>query len=80
MDASGFGLRFTEKDIKLANRVKVLLESVDYKMEGAVQVVQAAEAMTWFARLVPQMQSNILELVDETKVPDAPPSTEEGGE
>ena len=69
MMPSGFGLTFTERDLQMAKRVKVILGSLDFKLEGALQVVQAGDALRWFEEFIPNLEKNIFEMKSETKIP-----------
>lgn len=69
MKSTGFGLTFEELDLVMAKRVKDLLNTFDYKFEGALQVVQSSEAIVWFFKeLVPKLEKNIFEMKDEQQV------------
>ena len=70
MEPTGFGLKFTDNDLLMAQRVKTVLDTFEFKLDGAKQVVEVAQALAWYVRLIPEMEKNVFELISQTKVPD----------
>lgn len=81
MKSTGFGVTFTERDLSMAKRIKETLDTVDYELKGGAQVILLAESVIWLIReLIPNIESNILELLKETKAPPAPSPEVPAGE
>lgn len=71
MENSGGGVTFTAKDVTLAKRILMMLNSAEFKLDGK-QIVMATEAMMWFDKtLIKHMDENILELIGQHKNPNA---------
>lgn len=78
MNETGMGLTFTRDDVTKAKRVQNILQSFDYKLEGATMVIEAAQALAWYATLLPKIEANIFVLKHEEKVLTAPKTRPRG--
>lgn len=81
MQSNGSGVVFTDSDINMARRIAGLMNKSKYEL-GTVEIVQAAQAITWFqSELFKHMEDNVMEVtkVIDPKKDDAPAAKTKGG-